>query len=623
MPHIFDNIEQHLLSALRETLRVAHRADFCVGYFHLRGWGSLADLVERFAGADESCCRVLVGMHRPPEEAMREAQSAMRREELMDRPTVARLRREAAQRFKEQIDFGVPTVPAESALRQLARQLRARKARVKLFLRYPLHAKLYLVRRADLITPLIGYLGSSNLTLAGLSRQGELNVDVVEQDAAEKLQQWFNDRWDDPFAFDISDELAELIETSWASEKLVAPYHVYLKMAYHLCEEAREGEREFKLPKVFQGKLLDFQAAAVSLAAHHLHQRDGVLLGDVVGLGKTLMATATAKIFQEDDDCNTLIICPPKLQEMWEWHIREFDLTATVRSLGKVTKELPHLRRYRLVIIDESHNLRNRDGKRYAAVRDYIEQNDSRVLLLTATPYNKQFTDLSNQLRLFLDEDQDLHVRPEKFFQWWAEQGCNEADFVARFQVSPRSLRAFECSEFADDWRDLMRLFLVRRTRQFIMRNYAQFDEGKQRYFVMLNGQPFYFPVRQPKTLKFALDESDPDDQYARLYHEKVVEVIEDLALPRYGLAKYLVNDADQLADANEKTILDNLNRAGRRLIGFCRTNLFKRLESSGFSFLLSLQRHILRNMVTLHALERRGGGRRRGGNGRRCAGVR
>ena len=183
---------------------------------------------------------------------------------------------------------------------------------------YPLHAKLYLVLRSDPITPLIGYPGSSNLTLAGLSRQEELNVDVVEQDAAHKLQQWFNERWQDRLASDISEQLAALIETSGVRERLPLPCHVYLKMAYYLSQEAHQGEREFELPKVFEGVLLDFQTKAVSLAAHHLHPRGGVLLADVVGLGKTLMATAVAKIMQEDDDSNILVICPPKLRHMWQ-----------------------------------------------------------------------------------------------------------------------------------------------------------------------------------------------------------------------------------------------------------------------------------------------------------------
>ena len=69
-----------------------------------------------------------------------------------------------------------------------------------------------------------------------------------------------------------------------------------------------------------------------------------------------------------------------------------------------VTKVLPDLKRYRLLIIDESHNLRNRDGARYQAIRDYIEENEPRCLLLTATPYNKEYVDIGNQLRLFIDE---------------------------------------------------------------------------------------------------------------------------------------------------------------------------------------------------------------------------
>jgi hypothetical protein len=605
MPRIFDNIRLKLSEGLQTILPQADSCSFCVGYFNLRGWGQLADLVDRLPGGDENkACRLLVGMHRPPEEAMRAFNSLRRRAVIMDGPTQARLRRRITESFKEQLEFGIPTKDAEAVLRKLASQLRARKVLVKSFLGHPLHAKLYLIRRPDAAAPLIGFVGSSNLTLAVLAHQGELNVDVVEQDAADKLQDWFDERWRNELALDLTDELAHLIETSWARTEIVRPYLVYLKIASHLCEDARQGEHEFRMPKLFRGVLLDFQKAAVSLAAHHLHRRGGVLLGDVVGLGKTLMGTAVARVFQEDDDSNTLVICPPKLRPMWESYFQQYHITGRVVSLGKVTDELANLPRYRLVIVDESHNLRNRAGRRFRAIRDYIERNESRVLLLTATPYNKQFTDISNQLRLFLAEDQDLHVRPELYFQAWAAEGKTDADFIAQFQTSTHSLRAFEQSLFPEDWRDLMRLFLVRRTRQFIIKHYARFDDARQRYFVTLNGQPAYFPTREAKKVPFAIRENDPSDQYARLFQVTVVAVIETLALPRYGLANYLVKNADRLAKADEKRILDNLNRAGRRLIGFCRTNLFKRLESSGYSFLLSLDRHIVRNLVTLHALE-------------------
>lgn len=605
MPQIFDNIQLRLFDGLRAVLPEAEACAFCVGYLNLRGWGQLADFVERLPGGDERhACRLLVGMHRAPEEEMRALSGLRHGADIMDGPSLARLKCRITESFKTQLEFGVPTDDAEAALRRLAQQLRARKVLLKAFLRHPLHAKLYLVRRQDPVAPLVGFVGSSNLTLAGLSQQGELNVDVVEQDAAHKLQTWFDARWRDELAFDLTDELAALIETSWARTEPVRPYLVYLKIAYHLCEEAREGEREFRLPRPFRGVLLDFQEAAVALAAHHLHRRGGVLLGDVVGLGKTLMATAIARVMQEDDEANTLVICPPKLQPMWEGYLEQYQITGRVLSLGKVIEALPDLPRYRLLIIDESHNLRNREGRRYRAIRDYVERNEPRVVLLTATPYNKQFTDLSNQLRLFVDEDQDLHVRPERFFQRWTQDGKTEAAFIAQFQTSTHALRAFEHSPFPDDWRDLMRLFLVRRTRQFIIKHYAKFDEAKQRYYVMLNGQPAYFPRREPKTVTFAIRQEDPADQYARLFRDEVVGVIANLALPRYGLANFLVQNADGLARGDERRILANLNRAGRRLIGFCRTNLFKRLESSGYSFLLSVDRHIVRNLVTLHALE-------------------
>ena len=72
---------------------------------------------------------------------------------------------------------------------------------------------------------------------------------------------------------------------------------------------------------------------------------------------------------------------------------------------------------YKLVIIDESHNLRNREGARYQNIKKFIAHQDCQVLLLSATPYNKDYSDLSNQLRLFLDEDADLGIRPERYLE--------------------------------------------------------------------------------------------------------------------------------------------------------------------------------------------------------------
>jgi len=598
MPKIFDNIDKPLLPALQDTLGVAERADFCVGYFNLRGWRHLSGYVDRWAGGEGQCCRLLVGMHVSPSDELRRILRAGDDGETLDNQTAIREKHKIAEDFRNQLTFGVPTNADEAVLRQLSIQLRAGKLVVKVHLRHPLHAKLYLLFRQDPINPVIGYLGSSNLTLAGLSHQGELNVDVMDSDATAKLAGWFEDRWGDRWCLDISKELADIIDQSWAGEKLVPPYHVYLKMAYHLAQEARAGLSEFRIPAVFGNTLFDFQVAAVKIAAHHLHKRGGVLIGDVVGLGKSMMATALAKVFEDDFSTETLILCPKNLVPMWEDYVHRYRLHAKVLSISKAIQELPEkTRRYRVVLIDESHNLRNREGKRWKAIRDYIEHNDSLCILLSATPYNKTYLDLSAQLGLFLREDADLGIRPEKLI---AQLG-GEHEFIRRHQCPVRSLAAFEKSEDTDDWRDLMRLYMVRRTRGFIMQHYAhEDDQGK--YLQFADGSKSYFPKRVPKNLKFRIDDNDPADPYARFYSSKVVATVNALVLPRYGLGNYL---KPGLAPTPQQVrIIDGLSRAGTRLMGFCRTNLFKRLESAGPAFLLSIERHILRNHVVLHALE-------------------
>ena len=599
MPRIFDNIQDKLLPALIESIEVSYRSDFCVGYFNLRGWREIADKIEKYSGDEQKKCRILIGMQEEPEEII--SQYFMSKNKNIDNKTVNQLKKDIALRFKQQLTIGLPNEDDEKGLRKLSKQIKDGKVVVKLFLKHKLHAKLYLSFRNDNFNPIIGFVGSSNLTMHGLSDQGELNVDVIEQDAAEKLARWFEDRWNDRWCIDISDELSKIIDNSWASEIRPLPYYIYLKIAYHLSQEARAGLSEFKIPRSFQNDLLEFQQKAVLIASHHLNKRDGVIIGDVVGLGKTIIACAIAKIFEDDFNLETLIICPKNITQMWEQYIHRYQLRAKVLSMSLVQNNLPNLLRYRIVIIDESHNLRNREGVKYNIIREYISKNASKVILLSATPYNKSYLDLSNQLRLFIDEDMDLGIAPEKFIR--SIGGIVE--FQSRYQYSERTLPAFEKSDYSDDWRELMRLYLVRRTRSFIKDNYAFYDDIKnKKYLLFSDGTRSYFPDRIPKKIEYSFNPKNHQDQYAKLYSGKVIDKLNLLYLPRYGLANYIKDSPSIKLSDEEETIKSNLSRASRKLMGFARTNLFKRLESSGYAFLLSIIRHILRNYIYIYALE-------------------
>ena len=126
------------------------------------------------------------------------------------------------------------------------------------------------------------------------------------------------ERWGDRWCIDISDELAQIIEEAEGRETPIPPHHIYVKIASPVARGRGAGLSEYKIPAEFGNRLFEFQKAAVKIAARHLNKRGGVLLGDVSRTGQDLMATAIARIFEDDLFRDTLILCPKNLVSMWE-----------------------------------------------------------------------------------------------------------------------------------------------------------------------------------------------------------------------------------------------------------------------------------------------------------------
>ena len=123
---------------------------------------------------------------------------------------------------------------------------------------------------------------------------------------------------------------------------------------------------------------------------------------------------------------------------------------------------------------------------------DYIQKNDCKCVLLSATPFNKDYMDLGSQFRLFVPPDKDLGIGPQRLL---TEIG--EVEFIRKHQCGVRTLAAFEKSPYPDDWRELMRLYMVRRTRGFIKENYATLDKETGRKYLLFNdGNRSYFRDR-------------------------------------------------------------------------------------------------------------------------------
>ncbi|MFB3980296.1 SNF2-related protein [Microbacterium proteolyticum] len=496
MTRIFDNIELNLGGHLVETLSESNRIDAAVGYFNIRGWKLFGDVVQGRDSGGSPIARVLIGMvHGEPEEQvldhLQRTLEGGPLEDVIDRKTAQARQQQAKLKFRQQLMRGAPTAQDEATIRELRAQLADGRVAIKLFTRRPLHGKTYICHRDDKITPIVAYVGSSNLTIAGLANNYELNVDVVDSDGAAKLDSWFEDRWNDKFSIDVTADLIEIIDESWASETPLTPYEVYLKVCWHLSRDVREGLIEYTLPPSMRDQLLEYQESAVKTLSRRIMTKGGAMLGDVVGLGKTITATATAMMLNEAEGYRTLIVCPVNLVKMWEEYKERYALNATVVPYSMAAKRLPNLGRYQFVIVDESHTLRNDTRQDYRALYDYIRNYDCRVLLLTATPYNIRFKDVGNQLGLYIDPDDDLGLQPVVAMSL-------DDRFAEKLDGKTSTLEAFKRSEESDDWKRLMSEHLIRRTRSFVRKNYALVDEQGKEYLTFANGTKFTFPARVP-----------------------------------------------------------------------------------------------------------------------------
>lgn len=609
VPKIFDNQspETKMRGALETLFPSYQRIDVATGYFALRGWSSLDLLVrEQFEVGDVEgpVARVLVGMILPAQhesiiDNLQAQITPLEGSATSLRERAPKVREELKAHLRKQLASGIPTKEDRETLQSLRELVEVGAVEMRVYTRKALHGKTYLLHHADPNIPSAGFVGSSNLTGPGLNSNLELNLHTTEQGSTEELSEWFEGLWNDRFTLPIDAELLEVIDDSWAAPTPRSPYDVYLKACYTMSQDVRAGLAQYEVNELIADTLLDYQTTAVKTLARRIMQRRGTMLGDVVGLGKTLTAIAIGLMLRDNHGFQPLVVCPKNLQTMWEQHLKEYDLPGRVVPYSMVHAVLPTLPRYRFVIVDESHTLRNEGTRTYNAVQTYLHENESHVLLLTATPYNLKYADVANQLALFLDEDEDLGLTPTFALQ-------KNPNLYDRLEASHSSLAAFRKSEEPEDWKRLMGEHLVRRTRSFVLNTYAKDDEHGRKYLEFKNkdgsvSSRFTFPSRRVVPIDHAFAD---DDAATKMTSERTLDALANLKLPRYDLAAYLHPDAPYLANGDEKVFIEDSQTSRGQVAGFVRTNFYKRLSSCGHSFTLSLQRHLRRNELFIYAIE-------------------
>lgn len=629
MPHdIIDNRggpDESLVGHLRRMLDSAESARFAVGYFFLSGFQAVAD---RLAGVKE--LRLLIG-NTTNRETLEQLAEGYRRLDLVAEAAerqAYRKRAEARQaaddtaaNVRATLELMDQTDEAEAAVKGLVGMIEEKRLKVRIYTKGRMHAKAYIVDYGpvfDLFGKVkereeagVAVVGSSNLTLAGVTHPTELNVVVHGNDNHAALRAWFDALWDE--AEDFDEALVRELGQSWAAA-VVTPYELYLKALYALVRDRLEGGAdgpELVADTKIERRLTDFQRRAVDVVGGMVREYGGAFAADVVGLGKSFIGAAVVKR-QEAAGRRPLVVCPAPLVEMWEDYNEEYELNAVVLSAGLLTDDSdttaalldPDKGRYRerdFVLVDESHNFRTPGSQRYGILQRFLAAGDRACCFLTATPRNKSAWDVYHQIKLFHADDKTyIPIDPPDLRQFFrqVEQGEKELKGLLGHVLYRRRR-----NDIIKYWgRD------VETNEKLTEAQYRDYVAGRRKAYVVVNDRREFFPRRRLETVEYSIE-----DTYQGLYDElrgylgsdkrgpgvqPLTPVRDELTYARYGLWHYVKPSKQQ------DEPYPSLQRAGVSLRGLVRVMLFKRLESSVYAFQQTVRRMLAVHEAFLAALD-------------------
>ncbi len=414
---IIDNTEQTMLKALINALTSAEKVDVEVAFFYFSGWRLLAEHLK------DKKIRILVGKYIDPE-AVPELLSKIKQEGLdvdlepfQSRKTIpsrvakkqayvksfTRLSNESALLDDSDVQDAYKILEDKIADGTLEIKLTGNPEHGKMYI---IHSKPEFSQNGDY--PGTVFMGSSNFTFQGLHNQGELNERYADKEHYLMYLNKFESLWGDSKNIDIAtlenkdDLLKQLKEELWIYST-PSPYAVYIRVLHELF--GKESTESIKTPsKITKEKYLDleYQIDAIKSVLDKLEKYDGVILADVVGLGKSIIASAAA----HNSGLNAIIIAPPHLREQWEDYQEEFRLPgARVFSSGaiyEVHKRYKNNNQPLLIIVDEAHRYRNEDTDDYRMLHHICTSHpENKVVLLTATPFNNNPKDVFALIKLF------------------------------------------------------------------------------------------------------------------------------------------------------------------------------------------------------------------------------
>jgi superfamily II DNA or RNA helicase len=447
------------------------------------------------------------------------------------------------------------------------------------------------------LTPGIVLSGSSNLTKSGFLNNIEGNYLFRDPRDYEGHLKQFNERWNSDRCIDIlNDQNFEEFETkvikkTWIN-RIEKPYDLYIKVLNE-CFPERKSKETLMPKELSDGRFFNvkYQEDAIVKGINILEKHQGVIIADVVGLGKSIIAMAIAKNL----NLNTITICPPHLIDLWEDYLTTALVPKNVVSRGSIENAFRHERKSseNLIIIDEAHTFRNDLTTDYSLLHKLCQNN--KVMLLSATPFNNKPQDIFNMIKLFQiptkSSLQSIENLSEQFKDLVKEY--NEITKVGGNNSKPLKTTKEKEANVANQIRAILSPLLIRRSRIDL--------ENIDRYQEDLNRKKIKFPIRKDPIL-INYDLGDLKDLYMDTVNiiapksknndsdEYIARNIEGNYLAaRYRSATYVLPKfiADVAARADiEKELL---KKSLENIADFMKRLLVRRFESCIPSFMISL----------------------------------
>ncbi len=430
---------------------------------------------------------------------------------------------------------------------------------VKVFKKAFFHAKCYIFGNFESENA-IGVIGSSNFTKNGLTTNRELNAGeddqrVVHFNPKNKDQEhghlsWFEEVWTDDGCIKWTGKFIELVDTSVHGELLFSSYEMYIKTLDYMYGDLLKEDREIEA--LSDRKLQNFQERSVKQILWRLDKNGVAMLADSVGLGKTITAIG---VIRQYTGRRIIVIVPKSLVGQWENEIaRERILGITVVSMQNKNQIDEERKKDRympisLFVIDESHNLRSHNGKRFQQISEWLVDNsDANTLLLTATPVNNSIDDLTNQILLGTRGEQDLlQVNVRNSEGVIKSRSFFDALFELKKRISQNRAQGNDMAPIYKEARQvidpILREFVIRNTRQSI-------EEELNGKGLEIDGKEFFFPKIKVSNKTFNSGE------YQSIKIDSVIESIEKTSVEKIQeTTDILVHPLRQLEEFKSEAI--------------------------------------------------------------------